>query len=178
MSIYEHQFGFEIQSQQMDRHWKPEYQAADHPPMDRRPSAVSGTGQSGWGCRLSELIRPQTVRRPCADRPRQAVKSSRGRRLVVSLFASPLLLSTRKRALLCRLRADGEGKLRTDNPTACEKFNQHVVLTVFHNLMDFIKSLHFWDYSDFLSDLELSHSFTNLIGGIVNTTLYECCAKF
>jgi hypothetical protein len=89
-----------------------------------------------------------------------------------------LSLSTRKRGLLCRLRVDGEGKLRTDSPTACERFNQHVVLTVFHNLMDFIKSLHFWDYSDFLSDLELSHSFTNLIGGIVSTTHYECCAKF
>jgi hypothetical protein len=131
MSIYEHQFRFEIQSQQMDRHWKPEYQVADYPPMDRGPSAVSGTGQSGWGCRLSELIRPRTVRRPCADRLRQAVKSTRGHRLVVSLFASPLSLSTRKRGLLCRLRADREGKLRTDGPTACEKFNQHAVLTWF-----------------------------------------------
>jgi hypothetical protein len=58
-----------------------------------------------------------------------------------------------------------------------EKFNQHVVITVFCNLMDFIKSLQFWDYSDFLSDLELSNSFTNLIGGIVSATHYECCAK-
>jgi len=44
--------------------------------------------------------------------------------------------------------------------------------------MDFIKSLQFWDYSDFLSDLELSNSFTNLIGGIVSATHYECRAKF
>jgi hypothetical protein len=58
-----------------------------------------------------------------------------------------------------------------------EKFNQHVVITVFHNLMDFIKSLQFWDYLDFLSDLELSNSFTNLIGGIVSATLHEYCAK-
>jgi hypothetical protein len=58
-----------------------------------------------------------------------------------------------------------------------EKFNQHVVITVFHNLMDFIKSLQFWDYWDFLSDLELSNSFTNPIGGIVSATHYECCAK-
>jgi hypothetical protein len=43
--------------------------------------------------------------------------------------------------------------------------------------MDFIKSLQFWDYSNFLSDLELSNSFTNLIGGIVSDTLHECCAK-
>ena len=97
--------------------------------------------------------------------------------LLFPLFATPLSLSTRQKGLLCRLCADGEGKLRTDSPTACEKFNQHVVITVFHNLMDFIKSIQFWDYSDFLSDLELSNSFTNLIGGIVSATRYECCAK-
>jgi hypothetical protein len=74
MSIYELQFGFEIQNQKMDKHWKTEYQAADRPPMDRGPSAVSGTRQSGEECRLSEFIRLQTVRRPYEDRPRQAVK--------------------------------------------------------------------------------------------------------
>jgi hypothetical protein len=58
-----------------------------------------------------------------------------------------------------------------------EKFNQHVVILVFHNLMDFIKSLQLWDYSDFLSDLELNNSFTNLIGGIISATHYERCAK-
>jgi hypothetical protein len=46
MSIYEHQFDFEIQNQKMDKHWKTEYQVADRLPMDRGPSAVSGTGQS------------------------------------------------------------------------------------------------------------------------------------
>jgi hypothetical protein len=30
----------------------------------------------------------------------------------------------------------------------------------------------------FLSDLKLSSSFENLIGGIVGITHYECCAKF
>jgi hypothetical protein len=35
----------------------------------------------------------------------------------------------------------------------------------------------FGDYSDFLSDLELSNRFTNLIGGIVSATHCECCAK-
>jgi hypothetical protein len=43
--------------------------------------------------------------------------------------------------------------------------------------MDFIKSLQLWDYSDFLSDLELSNSFINLIGGIISATHYERCAK-
>jgi hypothetical protein len=40
MSIYEHQFGFEIQRQQMDRHWKIEYQAADRPPYQELDSPV------------------------------------------------------------------------------------------------------------------------------------------
>jgi hypothetical protein len=58
-----------------------------------------------------------------------------------------------------------------------EKFNQHVVIPVFHNLMDLIKSLQLWDYLGFLSDLELSNSFTNLIGGISSATYYEYCAN-
>jgi hypothetical protein len=177
MSICEHQFGFEIQNQKVDRHWKTEYQAADRSPMDRGPSAVSGTGQSGQQCRQSEFIRPRTVRRPCADRPRQAVKSGRGSRLVICALCNSSLALHSPKSPLCRLCADGEEKLRTDSPTACEKSNQHVVITVFHNLMDFNKFLLFWDYSDFLSDLELSNSFTNLIGGIVSATHYECCAK-
>jgi hypothetical protein len=94
MSIYEHQFGFEIQNQKVDRHWKTEYQAADRPPMDRGPSAESGTGQSDQQYRPSEIIRARTVRRPCADRPRQAVNAGRDRRLVIcatcSLSCSPL----------------------------------------------------------------------------------------
>jgi hypothetical protein len=46
MSIYEHQIRFEIQNQKVDKVWRFEYQAADRPPMDRGPSAVSGSGQS------------------------------------------------------------------------------------------------------------------------------------
>jgi hypothetical protein len=61
-----------------------------------------------------------------------------------------------------------------DCPEACEKFDNHVFILVFHNLMDFIK---FGDSSDFLSDLELSNGFTNLIGGIASATHCECCAK-
>jgi hypothetical protein len=119
MSIYEHQFGFEIQNQQVDRHWKTEYQAADRPPMDRGPSAASGTGQSDQQCRLSDLIRARTVRRPCADRPRQAVKSGRGRRLVICVPWPFSLAIHSPNSLLCRLCTDGEVTLRTDSPTAC-----------------------------------------------------------
>jgi hypothetical protein len=41
-------------------------------------------------------------------------------------------------------------------------------------LSDFFK---FGDSSDFLSDLELSSVFTNMIGGIASVTHCECCAK-
>jgi hypothetical protein len=120
------------------------------------------------------MDRPSPLRGPSATGSKSRAETAD---LLFPLFATPLSLSTRQKGLLCRLCADGEGKLRTDSPTACEKFNRHVVITVFHNLMDFIKSIQFWDYSDFLSDLELSNSFTNLIGGIVSATLHECCAK-
>jgi hypothetical protein len=92
---------------------------ADRPPMDRGPSAASGTGQSDQQCRPSELIRPRTVRRPCADRPRQAVKSGRGRRLVICVLCPFSLTLHSPNSLLCRLCADGEVTLRTDSPTAC-----------------------------------------------------------
>jgi hypothetical protein len=41
MSIYEHQFGFEIQNQKVDRHWKTEYQAADRPQHQELDSPIS-----------------------------------------------------------------------------------------------------------------------------------------
>jgi hypothetical protein len=90
MSIYEHQFRFEIQNQKVDRIWKTEYQAANRPPMDRGPSAVSGTGQSGQKRRPSEVIRARTVRRPYADRPRQTDMTGRGSQLVI-FYSLPLL---------------------------------------------------------------------------------------
>jgi hypothetical protein len=46
MSIYERQIRFEIQNQKVDKVWRFEYQAADRPGKDHRPSAVSGSGQS------------------------------------------------------------------------------------------------------------------------------------
>jgi hypothetical protein len=137
--------------------------------MDRRPSVVSGTGQSGQ------------KRRPSAA-PARTVRDRQIRRaetvnLSFLLIVSPLTLSTRQKGHFRRLCADGEEKLCTDSPKACGKFNKHVFIPVFHNLKEFIKFLQIWDYSDFLSDLELSNSFTNLIGGIISATHYKCCAK-
>jgi hypothetical protein len=145
--------------------------------MDHGPSAVSGSGQSGQKRRQSEVIRARTVRRPCADSPRQAVKTGRGSQLVISTHCLSSHALHSPKGHFRRLCADGEEKLRTDSPKACGKFNKHVFIPVFHNLMDFIKFLQIWDYLDFLYDLELSNRFTNLICGITSATHCECCAK-
>ena len=128
MSIYKHQFGFEIQNQQVDNNWKNEYQAADRPPMDRGPSAASGTGQSDQQCRPSELIRARTVRRPSADRPRQGSKiGQRPQTCHLCSFAlfslalhSPfsLLLSTRHRRVFGEWRAREKERMSTNDKSA------------------------------------------------------------
>jgi hypothetical protein len=100
---------------------RPPYQELDSPVRNADSLNSSGHGPSATGSKS---------RAEAAD-------------LLFPLFATPLSLSTRQKGLLYRLCADGEGKLRTDSPTACEKFNRHVVITVFHNLMDFIKSIQF-----------------------------------
>jgi hypothetical protein len=53
-------------------------------------------------------------------------------------------------------------------------------LTLPYSLKELAKTylfVKFGDYSNFLSDLELSNRFTNLIGGIISATHCECCAK-
>jgi hypothetical protein len=144
MSIYEHQFGFEIQNQKVDRNWKTEYQAADRPPMDRGPSAVSGTGQSGQQCRQSECIRPRTVRRPCADRPRQAVKPGRGSRLVISaLCNSSLTLPSPKRSPLSivhgrrREVTHGQSDSLWKSSTNMSSSRYFIILWISSNLFNF-----------------------------------------
>jgi hypothetical protein len=119
ISIYEPQFGFEFQNQQVDRNWKNEYQAADRPPMDRGPSAASGNGQSDLPRRLSAIIRKRTVRRPSADRPRRAEKGAVAADLPVVLIHLFSLALFSPNTLLCRVCADGEVKLCADSPTAC-----------------------------------------------------------
>jgi hypothetical protein len=146
--------------------------------VDHGPSAVTGTGQSGQKLRLSEVIRARTVRLPCVNRPRQADMTGRGSQLVI-FYSLPLLSHSplAKRVLFVDCARTEKRSCAWTVRKLVEKFNKHVVIPVFHNLMDFIKSLQIWDYSDFLSNLELSNSFINLIGGIISATHYECCAK-
>jgi hypothetical protein len=144
MSIYEHQFRFEIQNQKVDRIWKTEYQAADRPPVDRGPSAVSGTGQSGQQCRKSECIRTWTVRRPCADRPRQAVKPGRGSRLVISAHCiSSLALHSLKRSPSLIVRGQrrevthGQSDSLWKSSTNMSSSRYFVILWISSNLFNF-----------------------------------------
>jgi hypothetical protein len=154
---------------------------------------VSGRGPSARGPRTVRSIRNWTVRsavqkvwmhqdvdRPPPLRGPSATGSKAGQRQQTCHFCSLHLLSRSPLAKTVTFvdcaRTEKRSYARTVRQLV-EKFNQHVVITVFRNLMDFIKSLQFWDYSGFLFHLELSNSFTNLIGGIVSATHYECCAK-
>jgi hypothetical protein len=77
----------------------------------------------------------------------------------------------------CRLCADGEANLRTDCPGIARSFSTMSSSRYFKiswTLSDLFK---FGDSSDFLSDLELSSGFTNMIGGIASVTHCECCGK-
>jgi hypothetical protein len=144
MSIYKHQFGFEIQNQKVDSNWKTEYQAADRPPMDRGPSAASGTGQSDQPRRPSELIRARTVRRPSADRPRQGSKIGQWPQTChLCLFALSLLLSTRQILSCVKCARTVKWSCSRTVRQLVATFHQHVFITVSSNLVDFIKSLHF-----------------------------------
>jgi hypothetical protein len=144
MSIYEHQFRFEIQNQKVDKIWKTEYQAADRPPMDRGPSAVSGTGQSGQKCRQSECIRARIVCQPCADRPRQAVKPGRGSKLVISAHCiSSLAPLSPKRSLSSIVRgwrrevAHGQSASLWKSSTNMSSSWYFIILWISSNLFNF-----------------------------------------
>jgi hypothetical protein len=177
MSIYEHQIRFEIQNQKVDRVWKIEYQAADRPPMERGPSAVSGSRQSGLAVQTVWITRARTVHRPCADRPRHAVKFGQ-RQSTCHFHPLPsLTISTRLKETLVAYERTVKGTCaRTVRKLAGRSTimssSQYFIISWIST--NFFK---FGDSSDFLSDLELSNGFTNLIGGIASATHCECCAK-
>jgi hypothetical protein len=87
-----------------------------HQELDSPISNADRLNSSGRGPSAAPA---RTVRRPCADRPRQAVKLGRGRRLVICVLCPFSLALHSPNSLLYRLCADEEVTLRTDNPTAC-----------------------------------------------------------
>jgi hypothetical protein len=147
---------------------------------------VSGRGPSAHGPRTIRRIRNWTVQlgmqtvwtHQAADRPRQAVKVRQ--RQQTCYFHSLQLLSrsplAKKVSFVDCARTEKESYARTvrqlvKSSTDMSSSRYFIILWISSTL------LNFWDYSDFLSDLELSNSFTNLISGIVSATLHECCAK-
>jgi hypothetical protein len=154
---------------------------------------VSGRGPSAHGPRTVRSIRNWTVRSAVqivwmhqgADRPPplrgpSATGSKAGQRQQTCHFCSLHLLSRSplaKKSLSSivhgRRREVAHGQFKGLWKSSTNMSSSRY----FINLMDFIKSLQIWDYSDFLSDLKLSNNFTNLIGGIISATHYECCAK-
>jgi hypothetical protein len=103
---------------------RPQYQDLDSPVRSADSLKLSGHGPSAP---------------PCADRPRQAVKRGRGSQLVISTHCLSSHALHSPKGQFRRLCVDGEEKLRTNSPKACGKFNKHVFIPIFHNLMDFIK---------------------------------------
>jgi hypothetical protein len=106
-----------------------QYQELDSPIRSADRLKLSGRGPSAAPART---VRDRQIRQV------EAVNLS------FLLIASPLTLSTRHKGHFRRLCADAEEKLRMDSPKSCGKFNKHVFIPVFHNLMDFIKFLQIW----------------------------------
>jgi hypothetical protein len=92
---------------------------ADCPRNQELDSPISHADSLNSSWRGPSAAPAWTVRRPCADHPRQAVKAGRARRLVICVTCSFSLALLSPNNLLCRLCADGEVTLRTDSPTAC-----------------------------------------------------------
>jgi hypothetical protein len=62
MSIYEHQFRFEIQNQKVDRIWKTEYQAADRPQYQELDSPVRSADRLKLSGRGPSAAPARTIR--------------------------------------------------------------------------------------------------------------------
>jgi hypothetical protein len=92
---------------------------ADRPRNQELDSPISNADRLNSSGRGPSAAHARTVRRPCADRPRQAVKTGRDRRLVICATCSFSLALLSPNNLFCRLCAAGEVTLRTDSPTAC-----------------------------------------------------------
>jgi hypothetical protein len=101
---------------------RPQYQDLDSPVRSADCLKLSGHGPStapAWTVRNRQLRRSEAVN-------------------VISIHCLPSHALHSPKGHFRRLCADGEEKLRTESPKACGKFNKHVFIPVFHNLMDFI----------------------------------------
>jgi hypothetical protein len=145
--------------------------------MDRGPSAISGSGQSGQKRRQSEVIRGGPSAAPAWTVHDSQLRQVEAVNLSFLFIVSPLTLSTRQKVTFVDCaRTVKRSCARTvrklvESSTNMSSSRYLIISWISSNFFKF------GDYSDFLSDLELSNRFTNLIGGIVSATHCECCAK-
>jgi hypothetical protein len=170
MSIYEHQIRFEIQNQKVDRIWKIEYQAADRPQYQDLDSPVRSVDSLKLPGRRPSVAPARTVR----DRQ---INHAEPVNLSLSSIVSPLSLSTRLKVTLVdcvrtvKWSCARVVRKLVGSSTNMSSSRYFIISWISSNFFKFGDSL------DFLSDLELSNRFTNLIGGIVSATHCECCAQ-
>ena len=113
---------------------RPPYQDLDSPSQQSRQSELTGRGRS--------TVPAQNVR------DRQLSRAGADRLSLSSVAFSSHTLHTPKGDSR-RLWADREANLCTDCPEACWKFNNHVFIPVFQNLMDFIWFIQIWEFFGF-----------------------------
>jgi hypothetical protein len=115
---------------------------ADRPPHQDLDSPRQQNRQSELLVRGLSAIPARTVH------DRQLSRAEAVRLSVSSVAFSSHTLHTSK-GNSRRLWADREANLRTDCMEACWKFNNHVFIPVFQNLMDFIRFLQIWGFFGF-----------------------------
>jgi hypothetical protein len=143
--------------------------------MDRGPSAVSRSAQSGRKrMKLSGRGPSTALARTVHDRQ---LRRAEAVNLSFLFINSPLTLSTRQKVTFVDCaRTVKRSCTRTVRKLVGRSTNMS---SSWYFIISLISSnfFKFGDSSDFLSDLELSNRFTNLIGGIVSATHCECGAK-
>jgi hypothetical protein len=141
---------------------RPPYQDLDSSSQQCRQSELPGHGPS--------IAPARTVRDRQLNRAEPV-------NLSLSSVASPLTLSTRLKVTF----DDCVHTVKWSCAWTVRKLagSSTIMSSSWYFIISWISTnfFKFGDSSDFLSDLELSNRFTNLIGGIVSATHCECCAK-
>jgi hypothetical protein len=141
---------------------RPQYQDLDSPSQQCRQSELPGRGPSAdpaWTVRNRQLNRAEPVN------------------LSLPSIASTLTLSTRLKVTSVDCVRTVKGtcawtvRKLTGSSTIMSSSRYFIISWISTNFFKFGDSL------DFLSDLELSNGFKNLIGGISSVTHCESCAK-